>query len=83
MLKRSRNVLRRNTSPERDVIRRFIFVKPQTAQGWFEKETMSEQSKTFLAGVRAEIPLLIGVFPFGLIYGALALNAGLSPWPRN
>jgi len=49
------------------------------AQGWFEKETMSEQFKTFLAGVRAEIPLLIGVFPFGLIYGALALNVGLSP----
>jgi len=32
----------------------------------------------FWAGVRAEIPLLIGVFPFGMIYGALALKAGLS-----
>ncbi len=40
---------------------------------------MSEQSKHFWAGVRAEIPLLIGVFLFGLIYGALALNAGLTP----
>ena len=40
---------------------------------------MSEQSKNFWAGVRSEIPLLIGVFPFGLIYGALALGAGLSP----
>lgn len=40
---------------------------------------MSEQSKHFWAGVRSEIPLLIGVFPFGLIYGALALGAGLSP----
>ena len=39
---------------------------------------MSERSKQFWAGVRAEIPLLIGGFPFGLIYGALALNAGLS-----
>jgi len=39
---------------------------------------MSGQIKNFWAGVRAEIPLLIGVFPFGLIYGALALNAGLS-----
>ncbi len=39
---------------------------------------MSEQFKTFLAGAQAEIPLLIGVFPFGMIYGALALNAGLS-----
>ncbi|HLO31849.1 MAG TPA: AzlC family ABC transporter permease [Anaerolineales bacterium] len=39
---------------------------------------MSEQSKNFWAGVRAEIPLLIGVFPFGMIYGALALTSGLS-----
>jgi predicted branched-subunit amino acid permease len=40
---------------------------------------MSEKSKHFWAGVRAEIPLLIGGFPFGMIYGALALGAGLSP----
>ena len=40
---------------------------------------MVEQMKNFWAGARAEIPLLIGVFPFGMIYGALALNAGLSP----
>ncbi|NJC97879.1 MAG: AzlC family ABC transporter permease [Anaerolineae bacterium] len=39
---------------------------------------MSEKTKQFWAGVRAEVPLLIGVFPFGMIYGALALNAGLS-----
>ncbi len=39
---------------------------------------MNEQSKYFWAGARAELPLLIGVFPFGMIYGALALNAGLS-----
>lgn len=32
----------------------------------------------FWAGVRAEVPLLIGVFPFGMIFGALALDAGLS-----
>lgn len=31
----------------------------------------------FLAGLKAEAPLLIGVFPFGMIYGALAINAGL------
>lgn len=31
------------------------------------------------AGVRAESPLLVGVFPFGMIYGALARDAGLSP----
>ncbi len=39
---------------------------------------MNEARKTFWDGVRAEIPLLIGVFPFGIIYGVLALNAGLS-----
>jgi len=39
---------------------------------------MNEAKKYFLEGVRAELPLLIGVFPFGMIYGALALNAGLS-----
>ena len=39
---------------------------------------MTEKSKNFMAGVRAELPLLIGVFPFGLIYGALAMDAGLS-----
>lgn len=39
---------------------------------------MSDARKTFWDGVRAELPLLIGVFPFGMIYGALALNAGLS-----
>ena len=39
---------------------------------------MNESRKEFWNGVRAEFPLLIGVFPFGMIYGALALNAGLS-----
>ncbi len=39
---------------------------------------MSQNRASFWAGVRAELPLLIGGFPFGMIYGALALNAGLS-----
>lgn len=39
---------------------------------------MTDSRKAFWDGVKAEIPLLIGVFPFGMIYGALALNAGLS-----
>lgn len=39
---------------------------------------MSEAKTHFIAGVRAEFPLLVGVFPFGMIYGTLALNAGLS-----
>ncbi|MGH2348593.1 MAG: AzlC family ABC transporter permease [bacterium] len=35
----------------------------------------------FLAGVKAEIPILLGVIPFGLIFGVVALKAGLPPWP--
>ncbi len=31
----------------------------------------------FLAGVRDELPLLVGVFPFGIIYGALAVQVGI------
>jgi 4-azaleucine resistance transporter AzlC len=33
----------------------------------------------FIAGARAELPILVGVIPFGLIYGVLALSAGLPP----
>jgi len=39
---------------------------------------MHQSMKSFWAGVGAEFPLLVGVFPFGLIYGALALKSGLS-----
>jgi 4-azaleucine resistance transporter AzlC len=31
----------------------------------------------FLSGVRDELPILVGVIPFGLIYGVLALSAGI------
>lgn len=30
-------------------------------------------------GVRGELPILLGVTPFGMIYGVLALSAGLTP----
>jgi 4-azaleucine resistance transporter AzlC len=33
----------------------------------------------FRAGVRAELPILLGVMPFGLIYGVLAHSVGLPP----
>lgn len=33
----------------------------------------------FYAGVRAEVPLLVGAIPFGLIYGFLAREAGVPP----
>lgn len=38
---------------------------------------MESRRREFLAGVKAELPILLGVSPFGLIYGVLALNAGL------
>ena len=44
---------------------------------------MRPSTASFWAGVRAELPLLIGVFPFGMIYGALAVSAGLSPAPAQ
>ncbi len=37
----------------------------------------SNPFRKFLSGLKAELPLLVGVFPFGMIYGALAINAGL------
>lgn len=40
---------------------------------------MSASFREFWAGVRAQLPILIGVVPFGAIYGALAVGAGLSP----
>ncbi len=33
----------------------------------------------FLRGIQAELPILVGVIPFGMIYGALALSAGIPP----
>lgn len=35
--------------------------------------------REFIAGIQAELPILLGVIPFGMIYGVLALSAGISP----
>ncbi len=37
------------------------------------------RSQQFFSGVRDELPILVGVVPFGMIYGILALGAGLQP----
>ena len=37
----------------------------------------STATSEFLSGVKAELPILLGVAPFGMIYGALAVGAGL------
>jgi len=42
--------------------------------------TPASRLNEFFGGVRGEIPILLGVFPFGMIYGVLALQAGLSPF---
>ena len=36
---------------------------------------MATRRSEFLAGIRGEAPILPGVFPFGMIYGVLALSA--------
>ncbi len=33
----------------------------------------------FIAGVRDELPIVVGVVPLGMIYGALAVGAGMPP----
>ena len=38
----------------------------------------SPRAKEFLIGVNRTLPLLLGAFPFGLIYGALAVSSGFS-----
>jgi 4-azaleucine resistance transporter AzlC len=41
--------------------------------------TVSTPRQEFLAGVRATLPIMVGDIPFGMIYGVLALDAGMSP----
>lgn len=39
---------------------------------------MSTPRAEFVAGVKATIPLVIGALPFGIIFGALSITAGVS-----
>ena len=39
----------------------------------------STRRHEFTAGLKAEIPLLLGVIPFGMIYGVVARGAGIPP----
>ena len=41
--------------------------------------TLNGSRTEFLAGLAAVAPLAVGSIPFGLIYGVLAVNAGMSP----
>jgi predicted branched-subunit amino acid permease len=38
---------------------------------------LTAQRSEFWKGIKAEMPLLIGVIPFGMIYGVLAVGAGI------
>lgn len=38
------------------------------------------KTNEFWGGVRDTFPLVVGAIPFGIIYGALAINSGLSTW---
>ena len=40
---------------------------------------MSTRRSEFTAGLSAVMPMLIGAIPFGLIYGVLAIKAGIDP----
>jgi branched chain amino acid efflux pump len=40
---------------------------------------VSSRRQEFAAGLKAEIPILLGVIPFGMIYGVLARGAGIPP----
>jgi 4-azaleucine resistance transporter AzlC len=42
-------------------------------------EKISTPQREFLAGVRDLLPILLGVAPFGMIFGALALTSGIPP----
>jgi 4-azaleucine resistance transporter AzlC len=42
------------------------------------REANASPFSEFLAGARDTFPLIVGAIPFGLIFGALALNSGLS-----
>jgi 4-azaleucine resistance transporter AzlC len=39
----------------------------------------SSRRAEFISGVRATLPLILGAIPFGIIFGALAVSAGLRP----
>ena len=41
---------------------------------------VSTPRSEFVAGMRDTIPMVVGGIPFGIIFGALAVNAGLSPF---
>jgi 4-azaleucine resistance transporter AzlC len=48
------------------------------AAGAGTSEVRAAQWREFRAGAKATIPLIVGAIPFGIIFGAVAVNSGLS-----
>lgn len=44
-----------------------------------QRITQSSPKSELLNGIKAELPITLGVLPFGIIYGVIAIAAGLSP----
>jgi 4-azaleucine resistance transporter AzlC len=45
-----------------------------------DNSQISSRKSEFWNGVKATFPLVVGAIPFGIIFGALAITSGLSPW---
>ncbi|MEN8113792.1 MAG: AzlC family ABC transporter permease, partial [Actinomycetota bacterium] len=43
-------------------------------------ETRSERRQGIIDGARSVAPLLIGVIPFGLVFGVVAAGSAVGPW---
>ena len=54
--------------------------KPQSGESTLGNGTMqySSKSEEFWSGVKQELPLIVGVAPFGLVYGVLGIASGLT-----
>jgi len=50
---------------------------PQETPQSIPAQASTTPRSEFLAGLKAELPLVVGVLPFGMIYGVLAIGAGL------
>jgi 4-azaleucine resistance transporter AzlC len=51
---------------------------PISAQHHEIAQPKADRGREFWAGARATLPLVVGAIPFGIIFGAVAVNSGLS-----
>ncbi|MCB0045627.1 MAG: AzlC family ABC transporter permease [Caldilineaceae bacterium] len=52
---------------------------PHASSATTEHSRSANRAQEFRRGVRATFPLVVGAIPFGIIFGAVAVNGGLSP----